>query len=305
MTDHLDKKISDFFDRLGNRPLPGPFSSDDERAETKQRLLGAILTKAAPDAKVRRIGKPWRAIAAAAAVLVLLGLGAAYLWRIHPQQQPLLVTRISTGIREQKKIMLPDSSVVILNANSSVSFNSDFNKTDRIVTLQQGEAFFTVQNDAARPFRVKADSITTTVLGTSFNMMKYAYTPMVKILVKTGKVSVSSNKNELCRLQPAEQVSVNTVSGQFKTSHAEGLSGDEWTTGRIIIREEPLSVILERLEMLYGVEFDTHAVPDESLRTITFNASMPLQDVLNIVEKISQVRFSKKDHQTKIHVHVK
>lgn len=135
--------------------------------------------------------------------------------------------------------------------------------------------------------------------------MKYAYTPMVKILVKTGKVSVSSNKNELCRLQPAEQVSVNTVSGQFKTSHAEGLSGDEWTTGRIIIREEPLSVILERLEMLYGVEFDTHAVPDESLRTITFNASMPLQDVLNIVEKISQVRFSKKDHQTKIHVHVK
>jgi len=83
------------------------------------------------------------------------------------------------------------------------------------------------------------------------------------------------------------------------------MAGDEWTSGRIVMREEPLSNILERLEMIYGVEFDKHMLSDDSLRTITFNASMPLPSVLRIVETISHVRFSQKDQQNKIRVYVK
>jgi ferric-dicitrate binding protein FerR (iron transport regulator) len=300
-----DKKISDFLDQLSGQNKDAPFSSDEEKEQAKQRLLQAILANAAPAAaKVRPLTKVYR-IAGSAAAIALLCWGISYLWPRAQPEPPLQLTWISTGLREQKRVMLPDSSVVTLNANSQLSFNNRFNKEDRIVTLHKGEAFFSIQPNTGRPFRVLTDSITTTVLGTSFNVMKYAHSAAVKITVKTGKVSVGKAQQTFCQLQPADQVMIDSKSYHFTTSHEEGLSGDEWTSGRIVMREEPLSNILERLEMIYGVEFDKHQLSDDSLRTITFNASMPLQSVLTIVETISHVRFSKKDQQNKIRVYVK
>jgi transmembrane sensor len=302
---HDKKKISDFLDQLGEQNNESPFSSEEERQQAKQRLLQSILANAGPAAaKVRPLTWAYR-IAGSAAALVLLAWGISYLWPQSRQNNTLTLTWISTGIREQKRVLLPDSSVVILNAGSQLSFNNQFNKEDRIVTLHKGEAFFNIQPNTSRPFRVITDSITTTVLGTSFNVMRYAHTPAVKITVKTGKVSVGKAQQTFCNLLPADQVMIDSKNYHFTTSHEEGLSGDEWTSGRIVMREEPLSNILERLEMIYGVEFDKHTLSDDSLRTITFNASMPLQQVLLIVEKISNVRFSKKDQQNKIHVYVK
>ncbi|HEY9257327.1 FecR family protein [Chitinophaga sp.] len=299
-----DKKISDFFDQLSSRNKATPFSSEEERTEAKQRLLQSILANATPAAaKVRPLTWVYR-IAGSAAAIAVLCWGISYLWP-HPQPEKLQLTWISTGLREQKRVMLPDSSVVTLNANSQLSFNNHFNKEDRIVTLHKGEAFFSIQPNTARPFQVLTDSITTTVLGTSFNVMKYAHSPAVKITVKTGKVSVGKAQQTYCQLLPADQVMIDSKSYQFTTRHEEGLAGDEWTSGRIVMREEPLSNILERLEMIYGVEFDKHMLSDDSLRTITFNASMPLQSVLTIVETISHVRFSKQDQQNKIRVYVK
>lgn len=300
-----DKKISGFFDRLSGQNKHTPFSSEEEREQAKQRLLQSILANAAPAAaKVRPLTWVYR-MAGSVAAIALLCWGISYLW-LHPKpEQPLQLTWISTGLREQKRVMLPDSSVVTLNANSQLSFSNRFNKEDRIVTLHKGEAFFSIQPNTTRPFRVLTDSITTTVLGTSFNVMKYAHSPAVKITVKTGKISVGKEQQTFCQLLPADQVIIDSKSYHFTTRHEEGLAGDEWTSGRIVMREEPLSNILERLEMIYGLEFDKHMLSDDSLRTITFNASMPLQSVLTIVETISNVRFSKKDQQNKIRVYVK
>lgn len=300
-----DKKISDFFDHLSGQNKDVPFSSEEEREQAKQRLLQSILANATPaTAKVRPLTWVYR-IAGSAAAIALLCWGITRLWTNPPPEKPLQLTWISTGLREQKRVMLPDSSVVILNANSQLSFNSRFNQNDRTITLHKGEAFFSIQPNTARPFRVLTDSITTTVLSTSFNVMKYAHNPAVKITVKTGKVSVGKAQQTFCQLLPADQVMIDSKSYHFTTRHEDGMAGDEWTSGRIVMREEPLSNILERLEMIYGVEFDKHMLSDDSLRTITFNASMPLPSVLAIVETISHVRFSKKDQQNKIHVYVK
>jgi transmembrane sensor len=300
-----DKKISGFFNQLNEQNKETPFSSEEEREQAKQRLLQGILANATPAAaRVRPLTWAYR-IAGSAAAIALLCWGISYLWPHLPVEKPLQLTWISTGLREQKRVMLPDSSVVILNANSQLSFNNRFNKKDRLVTLHKGEAFFSIQPNTTRPFRVLTDSITTTVLGTSFNVMKYVHSPAVKITVKTGKVSVGKAQQTFCQLLPADQVMIDSKSYHFTTRHEDGMGGDEWTSGRIVMREEPLSNILERLEMIYGVEFDKHILSDDSLRTITFNASMPLQSVLTIVETISHVRFSKQDQQNKIRVYVK
>ncbi|NLR80539.1 FecR family protein [Chitinophaga eiseniae] len=299
-----DKKIADFLDRLSQENKATPFASEEERQQAQQRLLSGIMARAeAPAPRTGRIISMVRMAVAAATLLLLAGI--TWLWQQRSVNAPATLTWISTGAREQKRVMLPDSSIIILNAGTRLSYSTAFNKKDRVVTLYQGEAFFDVHTNATIPFRVLTDSISTTVLGTSFNVMKYARAHTVRITVKTGKVQIGTTSKVLGNLLPADMMLVNAQTGHFTSSHDEGLQGDEWTSGRIIMREEPLSAILERLEMIYGVTFDRHSLPDDSLRTITFNASMPLPQVLTIVETISSVRFGKKDDQNKIHVYVK
>src|SRR5699024_6685187 len=71
------------------------------------------------------------------------------------------------GIKLTK--VLPDGSKVILNSNSSISYTDGFAKDKRELTLQ-GEGFFQVTKDPARPFTVHTGNIATTALGTSFNV---------------------------------------------------------------------------------------------------------------------------------------
>ncbi|PSL46391.1 FecR family protein [Chitinophaga niastensis] len=302
-----EKKIAAFFDQLSGQSKETPFASAEERQEAKERLMQSILAHTGQPAATagRSRWLTWSyAVSGAAAAILLLYWGIGHLH--NRAEKALQLTYISTGIHEQKRVYLPDSSVVMLNANSQISYSSNFGVKDRIVSLQKGEAFFNIQHNAASPFSVLSDGITTKVLGTSFNILKYQQSHALKITVKTGKVSVGNAKREFCQLLPADQVMVDSRSNLFTTTHEDGQFADEWMSGRIVIREEPLTNVLERLEMLYGVEFDKHALQDDSLRTITFNANTPLQQVLTIVEKISNVRFKvAKDQHTKIHVYVK
>ena len=64
-----------------------------------------------------------------------------------------------------------------------------FENNKRIVYLS-GEAFFDVAKDKAKPFSVITKGISTTALGTSFNVKAYADDPLVKVLLMTGKVGV-------------------------------------------------------------------------------------------------------------------
>ena len=59
---------------------------------------------------------------------------------------------------------MPDGSIVILNSNSSLSLDADFNKEKREIRLT-GDAFFKVAKDAKRPFIVYSENIATTALG--------------------------------------------------------------------------------------------------------------------------------------------
>ena len=62
---------------------------------------------------------------------------------------------LATTIGEQRAVRLPDRSVVQLNTDSRVEIR--FSKTAREVRLLRGEALFSVEHDATRPFRVHTD----------------------------------------------------------------------------------------------------------------------------------------------------
>ena len=80
----------------------------------------------------------------------------------------------------QYKLVLPDGTKVWLNAATALRYPTAFTGKDRMVELD-GEAYFEVAADAARPFRVDVkNGERVDVLGTHFNIMSYADEPMAR-----------------------------------------------------------------------------------------------------------------------------
>ena len=91
-------------------------------------------------------------------------------------------------------ITLSDASSVLLQPNSKLSYPKIFTGNERKVYLS-GEGFFEISKDPNRAFYVYANETVTKVYGTSFRVIAYANQPNVEVLVRTGKVKVSSNQN--------------------------------------------------------------------------------------------------------------
>jgi transmembrane sensor len=97
---------------------------------------------------------------------------------------------ISTPVARQFKLVLPDQSVVWLNAGSSIKYPTAFTGNTREVEMT-GEAYFEVTKDAAKPFRVKVNKqLDVEVLGTHFNVNAYEDEEAIKTTLLEGKVKV-------------------------------------------------------------------------------------------------------------------
>jgi len=134
--------------------------------------------------------KKWLSIAAG--ILVVVSFGIWFYLRETPtvnfyaKDQPLVDS-------------LPDGSLISLSSHSSLAF-----KPGRVreATLK-GEAFFEVEHDAARPFRIHVNDLVVNVLGTSFNIKCTGN--QTEIMVRSGVVGISG-ENQSIRLQAGEQL---------------------------------------------------------------------------------------------------
>lgn len=111
-----------------------------------------------------------------------------------------LVSDNNEGLVEQTNnsnkpqvITLSDGSSVLLQPNSKLSYPKIFTGNERKVYLS-GEGFFEISKNPHKPFLVYANEIITKVVGTSFRVRAYPDQPNVEVLVRTGKVRVSSNE---------------------------------------------------------------------------------------------------------------
>ncbi len=106
------------------------------------------------------------------------------------------LTKKTTDRSESKFILLEDSTRVWLNAASSLEFPDEFNSKAREVYLS-GEAYFDVKHADKIPFIIHTGNVSTTVLGTAFNIKAYPGQKNIIVSVSRGKVKVS-RKNEPC-----------------------------------------------------------------------------------------------------------
>lgn len=206
-----------------------------------------------------------------------------------------------TGMNEIKEILLADSTVVILNANSSITYNSDIsNIQNREITLE-GNAYFKVKKKADhRPFTVHANTESITVLGTEFNVN--ARSRATEIVLTTGKVKVSSNKNNSAAMymMPGEKVQLDTLHQAFIKSKTNTMLYSAWTEGKWNFSSTSLLEITNLIHEYYGIETE---YTNEKAKELKISALIPVSDLntfTNILAKTLNLKII--EHQNKLHI---
>ena len=217
--------------------LEGNLFADPEQTTAKIRPLNAFFTS--------------RVLSIAASLALLLAMG--WWW----QQQSSGVFTAQTLAAEQTLVELPDGTQVWLNENSLLSYEDTGSERKLIF---EGEAYFDVQTDSLKPFKIHSGRAVTTVMGTAFNLRAYPEEAAVEVSVTEGKVAltqtnqeeVETNKIELTPGQTGifdkEEVSVKMLAAepiQNKTA---------WKDKQLNFEGIKLSQVLPAIERYYGIE---------------------------------------------------
>ena len=199
---------------------------------------------------------------------------------------------------QKSKIHLSDGSFVTLNANSSISYPQNFvnNRTIKLV----GEAFFEVKKNPEAPFKVISKEVTTTALGTSFNVRAYENSSIIEILLATGKVVVNDtiSKQEMY-LNPGQGIKKNLANPSLQIFETDRPNIAAWTRGILHFNATPLNDVITDLENWYGVQIDIEGKSDTILCSGTFDNEY-LDNVLDVLSHSVGFEFQINDKEVTI-----
>jgi transmembrane sensor len=162
-----------------------------------------------------------------------------------------IIPAILISIKGPELVILPDSSTVILNAGSELSYSKTFGQELREVFLM-GEAFFDIKHDPSHKFVVRSGGVSTTVMGTAFNVRQLPFE--VVITVARGKVAVKEGVQEFGTITPNEQFTVNTESHICTKSKVKEGHATEWASNFIVIKNETFEHAVEQIETKFNVK---------------------------------------------------
>ena len=200
--------------------------------------------------------------AASFLIIGILSIGYFYVSGIRSENPSFTVKETIPGMRST--VTLADGSVVRLNERSKLEYPEAFGKQERTVRLY-GEAFFDIQPDPEKPFKVLSKGTEVTVLGTSFNINTFRET---EITVTTGKVKVADiQTNQQINLREGQQAILNKDAIQVYEVNPSLFVG--WHTRKLDFEHEPIGRVFDILERAYGVKIVVRSRQQDGICLIT------------------------------------
>ncbi|MCZ4242646.1 FecR family protein [Pedobacter punctiformis] len=263
----------------------------------------------------------WLKIAAA----IILIAGIAFLYRNYSLDKTvhteLKAQVFSTKGGERKKVSLPDGSVVLLNAKSSLSIGADFNDKLREVKLT-GEAFFDVVHNKDKPFKVHTEDFEINVLGTAFNVKAYADENTSEATLIRGLITMEavSGNGGMITLKPSQKVTFYKIAPvqenqkvlKSTPGHPEitinhytlikdsSIVETAWTKGKIEIYDQDFAEIKGALEKWFDVKIHFTNPGIEKYRfTATFSHET-LEEALKALQNVENFKYEIKGNEVTI-----
>ncbi|MDR7127819.1 ferric-dicitrate binding protein FerR (iron transport regulator) [Algoriphagus sp. 4150] len=179
------------------------------------------------------------------------------------EEAPITTIQKQTLRGQKSKFKLPDGTLVWLNSDSKLEFTSNFSDSLRKVHLI-GEAYFDVAKDPERPFQVITGSLSTTALGTAFNINTF-HKDRLNVALVHGKVKVENkDTQEKILLSPGQRLQYIKTKQKTLVDEFEGDWVTGWKDGILHFKEAPYLEVIEELERWYGVNIQTTGSPTQS-----------------------------------------
>ena len=212
--------------------------------------------------------------------------GSSLLAEKKPKDSPPQMLVLQTPMGGNYQVILPDSSKVWLNANSTLRYPDHFSDTSRTVYLS-GEAYFEIQDQWHQgnkvPFKVQSNGQTVQVLGTKFNISAYADEHSTKTTLLRGSVEVfNMNARKSNRIRPGQEAVLKGENLEVNTVDAS--KSIAWKDGRFSFDGKSFDQIMREMARWYNLEVEYQgAVPADLFIGDAFKTDK-LETVLRFLE---------------------
>ncbi|MEN8248984.1 MAG: FecR family protein [Bacteroidota bacterium] len=176
--------------------------------------------------------------------------------------------QLSSGLKDQEwivaqdEVVLPDSSVVLLNADSKIRLSHKRWDKERNVELM-GEAFFKVKKGSK--FNVISSQGTVSVLGTEFGVKDW--NNYYEVTCYSGKVEVNASRTTIT-LEPHSAFRI--INGKEERLDVSDKYEPDWIKGESSFSSVPLFLVLNELERQYQVKVESNNIELNQLFTGSF-----------------------------------
>lgn len=252
-------------------------------------LLASILSEAEPEYRVVPLWES-RLFQLAAAIVVILGIVFTVMSLSGGEEV------LGAIVSQNTEYRLPDGSKVTVQKGGKIEVGNF--ETSRDVTLI-GKAFFEVERNPDKPFRVKTSDAFVEVLGTSF-VVDASAEDDVEVMVASGKVAFTQNPEKFgtnamsIQLEKGEKGTITAGDVGIKKEVLDNQNYLAWKTGSMVFKKQPLSEVASLLEDVYGIpyEFENPAIKDCKL-TARFKQK-DAKEILIIIAETFDLKYSEK-----------
>lgn len=234
-----------------------------------------------------------RIVAAAAVVFFVVGT----IWLLRHSQSagkanPAISWIVLNNAPGEKRIIqLPDSSIVYLGAASTLKYAADYNTNNRLLFLT-GEGYFVVRHGSRYPFMVRTGDLTTTDIGTEFNIRHYTDQGAVEVTVAKGRVEVHTTKERIAALGQGQQLQYDSATERSVTASLSDASLiGSWRNGKLVFRKRSLQEVTDELQRYYGVSIRYANPAHKTILLTTLLDNRSLEEALDIVTVTAGVRY--------------
>lgn len=190
-------------------------------------------------------------------------------------------------------VQLSDSSIVTLNANSEMTYLTKFEGKTRNVKIK-GEVYFEIAK-SDKPFIVSVNGVEIKVYGTKFNVNCNVKNE-IRAALLSGKISIKSAGSDEIMLKPGEVATVDIKGNTINITEFDAIKTVAWMDHCFYNDQDSVGLLLSNMEIWYGVEFDyDERLFSNTKITATYNRDLSIENILESLTKILNIKFIKTD----------
>jgi ferric-dicitrate binding protein FerR (iron transport regulator) len=226
----------------------------------------------------------------AAAILITFAC-SQYFFKPAPAKDEAAMQTLHVPAGQRAELTLTDGTKVWLNSLTTFTFPDRFTDASREVFLD-GEAYFEVMHDEAKPFSVHTLTYGIRALGTEFNVSAYSREreKFETSLIEGAVEIVSPDNARSFKLLPGNRIY--GAGGRLTVDAIPDYNHFLWRKGIICFENERVGDILAQLQLYYDIDIRSENTAVNDMRyTGKFRTKDGIDHVLNVLKIPTGLRY--------------